>query len=529
MSEVLYRKYRPKRFADIVDQQQIVKILRQSVASNNIAHAYLFCGPRGTGKTSTARIFATAINCLNFDQTNKDLCGVCEHCTANFSGQFLDTIEIDAASNRGINEMREIKERVNFAPVQGKYKVYIIDEVHMLTKEAFNAILKTLEEPPANTIFILATTEPHKLLATIISRVVRLDFRLANIDSLSAKLNLICKSEGIEIEEPAIAKITLLAKGSFRDAESLLEKIVGSLGSTKQKRILTAKDVESSLGIMPEAEVVAITENIVSNGDLDVLKKMDQFVAQGFSINYFVEELQRTLLNQLLEQSSREESNIGIKVRLMKLLAELQDWQVNYSHYADPLIALKISLLKALSGDAAIKVSTESANGAKWQPTSMSAKISGKALPTEGSEVLVTQVVQIEDLTSERSEVNAEERTALNSSNQPSPQLTSEVLSALRAQLKDSIALAALVNSIALEESAADKYLLKVPSKFHQLKLNKPSNKQIIQTKLNAILNKDVSIEVVIDQSISKKVATPSKAKSDNTQIVEEIFHDMIS
>ena len=218
-SQVFYRKWRPQSLSEVVGQEHVTQTLRHAVDSGRVAHAYLFCGPRGTGKTSTGRILAKAANCLN--PLNGEPCNNCDVCNAINQGNALDIIEIDAASNRGIDEIRDLKEKVNFTPSFAQYKVYIIDEVHMITKEAANAFLKTLEEPPAHAIFILATTEPHKVLPTVLSRCQRFDFRRLSQSAVISKLELICNKEEIHIQSDALRLIAKVTTGSLRDAENL--------------------------------------------------------------------------------------------------------------------------------------------------------------------------------------------------------------------------------------------------------------------------------------------------------------------
>src|SRR6056297_2588044 len=207
----LYRKYRPKNFADLVGQKQVVQTLVNALKNERIAHAYLFAGPRGTGKTSTAKVFAMALNCK--DDSDIEPCGKCVPCSNIQNGQSIDVIEIDAASNRGIDEIRELREKVKFYPGESKYKVYIIDEVHMLTTGAFNALLKTLEEPPDNVIFILATTEPHKVIPTIMSRCQRFDFSLISEREIENHLEYICGEENLEYEKAALNLIARSSQG----------------------------------------------------------------------------------------------------------------------------------------------------------------------------------------------------------------------------------------------------------------------------------------------------------------------------
>ncbi|HSW58220.1 MAG TPA: DNA polymerase III subunit gamma/tau, partial [Dehalococcoidales bacterium] len=223
-SQVFYRKFRPQTLADVEGQSHVTQTLLNALKNSNISHAYLFCGPRGTGKTSTARILAKAINCLN-NQGRGEPCNECEMCQAIMQDRAMDVIEIDAASNRGIDDIRDLREKVNYSPTQARRKVYIIDEFHMLSREASNALLKTLEEPPPHVVFVLATTEAHKVLPTILSRCQHFDFhRLSRVD-VTAKLNKISQVENINIDPQSLQMIARSTTGSMRDAENLLEQL----------------------------------------------------------------------------------------------------------------------------------------------------------------------------------------------------------------------------------------------------------------------------------------------------------------
>jgi len=259
-AQALYRRWRSQTFAEIIGQDHITHTLLNALRAGRIAHAYLFSGPRGTGKTTTARVLAKAVNCL--DPQDGEPCNRCSICRSLNEGRSLDLIEIDAASNRGIDEIRALREKIAFSPSECRYKVYVIDEVHMLTNEAFNALLKTLEEPPPHAIFVLATTEPHKIPLTVLSRCQRFDFRRVSLPHLKHKLELICTQEGIHIEPAALDAIARYAAGSFRDAESLLDQLA-SYGAEE----ITLGDVRRVLGSAPQEVISGIVKALIA-GDI---------------------------------------------------------------------------------------------------------------------------------------------------------------------------------------------------------------------------------------------------------------------
>lgn len=258
MSQALYRKYRPAGWQQVIGQEHIVQTLKNAISGNHIVHAYLFSGPRGTGKTSTARLLAKAVNCLSDEQTEKP-CNTCLNCIAVNENRFLDLIEIDAASNTSVDDVRDLRDKINFSPNQGRYKVYIIDEVHMLSTAAFNALLKTLEEPPSHAIFILATTEVHKIPATVLSRCQRYEFRKISIKEINELLNQIAKSENFETEPEALIQIARQSTGALRDAISLLDQ----LASTGEK--ITLAYTQSVLGTATNQLVLELIDTVLNN------------------------------------------------------------------------------------------------------------------------------------------------------------------------------------------------------------------------------------------------------------------------
>ncbi|MFC1930236.1 DNA polymerase III subunit gamma/tau, partial [Chloroflexota bacterium] len=301
-SQVFYRKWRPQTLADVVGQEQITKTLLNALNSERVSHAYLFCGPRGTGKTSTGRILAKAVNCLTTEGKGEP-CNTCDICQATTEGRALDIIEVDAASNRGIDEIRGLREKVNYAPNQARYKVYIIDEVHMLTKEASNALLKTLEEPPPHAIFVLATTEAHKILPTIMSRCQRFDFRRLSQVDVVAKLTKICSGEGIQIEPEALRLIAKATTGSLRDAENLLQQLTTYYGAKVE-----LQQVQNILGITGDARAKELARNIVNIDIAAGIATINSVNNDGLDLRQFNRELVECLRILLLVKTGSGEA-----------------------------------------------------------------------------------------------------------------------------------------------------------------------------------------------------------------------------
>jgi len=294
---VLYRKYRPQLFDEVIGQEHVVQTLTNSIKGNNISHAYLFSGPRGSGKTTIARLFAKSINCENRKEGQFEPCDKCFSCLEIMASKSIDLIEIDAASHTGVDDVRELIEGLKFAPVKSKYKIFIIDECHQLSKSAANALLKTLEEPPAHALFLLATTESHKMIPTILSRCQKFDFKRLQTPEIIKKLEFISKKEGVKFENAALSLIALNARGSFRDAESLLDQC---MSFANEGRIIKAEDIKELLGIVEVSEISKFVDFLVLKNTKDAILFLNSIMDNGVDLQEFTKTLVFYLRQQLL-------------------------------------------------------------------------------------------------------------------------------------------------------------------------------------------------------------------------------------
>ena len=393
----LYRKYRSKNFDELVGQEAIKQTLENSLKVQKISHAYLFSGPRGTGKTSVARLFAKALNC---EKGNGEICNECSNCRAINEGSHPDVIEIDAASNSGVDEVRELIEKVKYAPIQGKYKVYIIDEVHMMTNSAFNALLKTLEEPPSYVVFILCTTEPYKLLPTILSRCQRYEFKKITDAELKKLITHVLKEEGVSATNDAINLIVELANGGARDSLSLLDQVISYAGSNIEE-----EDVIKMFGLVSSQDKIRLLENIKDGNTLKVLKTYDEFIIRNIDLSRLVNELLTLLKDSLvylktrdksLITSSKEEDAKEIMLKfdeseLLSYIDLLLKCQNEFKTTSDPNFLFEIYLLKLL------KVGTSQEVTVQTVETPIKKPVVTAPLPQEQTTVSTNNTAKTQD------------------------------------------------------------------------------------------------------------------------------------
>ncbi len=355
--QVFYRKYRPQTLAEVVGQEHITTTLLNALANDRTSHAYLFCGPRGTGKTSTGRILAKAVNCLT-NQGKGEPCNQCDMCRSITNGSALDVIEIDAASHTGVDDIREIIEKINYSPAVAKYKVYIIDEVHMLSTAASNALLKTLEEPPPNVKFVLATTEIHKLLPTIISRCQRFDFKRINNDAIVKQLHYICDNESATAEDAALRAIANYSRGGLRDSENLLQQVISFYGND-----VTLENVRELLGTSDGKYGTNIVKNLIAQNAKECLELIGEAQRDGSNLRQLNKDIVETLRAIMLIKTGcansldygaddiEELTQMGKDLSLAKIVAYLKVFGKLDSQLTDDnTLPLEVSVIEAIAG-----------------------------------------------------------------------------------------------------------------------------------------------------------------------------------
>ncbi|ULL13281.1 DNA polymerase III subunit gamma/tau [Paenibacillus sp. H1-7] len=559
----LYRAWRPQAFREIVGQKHIVQTLQNSLREGRFTHAYLFNGPRGTGKTTAAKILAKAVNCLN--GPSEEPCNECANCIRITEGAVMDVVEIDAASNRGVEEIRDIRDKVKYAPTEVRHKVYIIDEVHMLTTEAFNALLKTLEEPPAHVMFILATTEPHRIPATIISRCQRFDFRRVSLDEQVERLQQVCREEQIEAEDDAVRLIARLSDGGMRDALSLLDQI----RAFSDKRI-TYEDVVSITGGMAGEQFEKLVHAIKRRDVGTVLKLIDDFMQEGKSADKCMESLLyyfRDLLMVKMVPGSQAVTDRIIDIRpfaevaesftvqeLISMMDTLNYYQTEMKYSVQPQTLLEVAMMKLCSspeGERAAAVSTRAADAA---PDGLVSQLTGRiqrleeqiaqllkqgVAPATSSSTghggssrapaVPVAIKKIEKLEGYLSVKDSDETRA-------AMQRWSQVLGRVKEQKITIHAWLVDGEPVSVYDGAL---LVAFKSSMHRETTEKPANKQLIEQVMNEVLGKPLRLITIMmrdwkaaaDQSVSvesKKEELKLVPEDEPSAAKEEWIHEAI-
>lgn len=380
--QALYRMYRPQSFDDVVGQEHVTKTLRNAISKEKQSHAYIFSGPRGTGKTSIAKVFAKAINCLN--SNDGEPCNECAICKGITQGTNSDVIEIDAASNNGVDEIRNIRDKVKYAPSESKYKIYIIDEVHMLTTGAFNALLKTLEEPPAHAIFILATTEPHKIPPTIISRAQRFDFKAISLDQIVERLKFVADAQALEYEEEALMFIAKASEGGMRDALSIMDQAIAFGDGT-----LTLQDALNVTGSVHDEALNQLFEDIVQGDVQSSFKKYHQFIAEGKEVNRLINDMiyfvRDTIMNKTADKDSDYRALMNLDLEMLYHMIDL----IN-----DTLVSIRFSVNQNVHFEVLLVKLAELIKGQSQGVTNVVEPVPIAAAPS--SDVLLQRMEQLE-------------------------------------------------------------------------------------------------------------------------------------
>lgn len=490
MSIALYRKYRPQNFDELLAQDHITKILKNAVKNNQLSHAYLLVGSRGTGKTSAARILAKAVNCES-PLKDGNPCEKCRVCKSVSGGEFLDLIEIDAASNRGIDQIRELKERIEFSPSVGKYKIYIIDEVHMLTNEAFNALLKTLEEPPEHVIFILATTDAHKLPATILSRCQRYDFKLGGDDEVRDMLKGVAKKEKLKIEDGGMDIIVKNARGSYRDALSLLDVVVNGQSKEGDIHSITQQEVRSVLGL-PEINLVnGLLQNLIDGDAKGALECIKEVELGGINLNQFVSYTLEILREVLVAKLSDEESEYSFSRGIdQKMLMSLINAFINAER------ELKNSSNQILVLQMLIPLFSKEQSSVKSEKKEMKTILEKKSESVEviNSDANCTTVDDIQ-------------------------RSWKDIIERIRGQNNT---LSAFLNVSRVIDIKEDIVNIEVPFKFYKDRIESYSSKQIILQCINEVLNINCRLVCTVNESCKPKIQSSADVVLKNVPVIEK-------
>lgn len=510
MPQALYSKWRPRRWESVVGQDHIIQTLRNAVASDRIVHAYLFAGPRGTGKTTTARLLAKAVNCLDPDPAQRP-CDQCEYCQSLNEGRFLDLIEIDAASNTSVDDVRDLREKINFSPNQGRYKVYVIDEVHMLSTAAFNALLKTLEEPPSHAIFVLATTEVHKIPATVLSRCQRHEFRRIPVDDIVASLGELADKEGLEVSPEALELLARQATGSLRDAISLLDQL-----SSTGKRI----DLELAQTVLGTATSLAVVDVVSALLECDPGAGLDHIhkaLDSGSDVRQFTRQIVDYLRSLLLIQIG----DVNPSNETPEMEAQLNEHAGKIK--TDDLIAVIRSFNQAATD-----------SRAAWQPGLPLEIAFIEACQTQGQAVAPPNPVPAsrsapppavgENPTKPKKQLSDTNTPAQSPADVQSSSVLEQnwprVLATVR---KDHPNLYGLLNSSQSRHLAGSVLILGFASDILKNQMNKRENLEIVQQVVSQVLGKEIAVRCVITSA--KNTDIPSEVDDDG--MVASALRDM--
>jgi DNA polymerase III subunit gamma/tau len=528
MTQALYNKWRPQKWDEVVGQQHIIQTLRNAVTGGRVAHAYLFAGPRGTGKTTAARLLAKAVNCLDPDPAARP-CNQCAHCTAVNGGRFLDLIEIDAASNTSVEDVRDLRDKINFSPNQGQYKIYIIDEVHMLSTAAFNALLKTLEEPPAHAIFILATTELHKIPATVLSRCQRHEFRRVPVDDIAGQLKRIVETEKLNAEPEALTLIARQAAGGMRDAISLLDQ----MASTGKE--ITLGLTQTVLGTATSQTVIALVGAVLKReaaAGMDAIHKaLDSGTDPRLLARQVVDYLRALLLIQMgnvssldLAAETRTQAEKHAKAfSSLEVLRMIKSFNVAATDLRggwQPSLPLELALAEMMEAPAAVAVVGPTTQPPVTSPVKL--PVSGKKPVKPDSPPMVLYQNADEGLTSRVSESAAQKETATAAKEEQKPAAEASTLTLeqvikawrqIRALIKPrSQSLDGLLNSCRLMEVKNNVLVVGFASELLRKKMDAPELIEITRKAITEVCGGDVLIKCVVTNA---KQAPPPNVKAD--------------